>query len=183
MNQKRVIVFFILILIVMAAVSMIHGITGQRDHQERQTGKKIKVVHNTLQKAPAIKLAANNGKIVELSDFHGRTVLVATWTTWCKECGKELETLNELSRQYSPDKLSILAVNMTSEETSLQAVQQFLRKKSYSFPVLFDTNGLVKKDYAVYAIPQSFLVDPYGKIIHSFLGNVTKDDVGDWLPQ
>ncbi|WKB35053.1 TlpA disulfide reductase family protein [Terrilactibacillus sp. S3-3] len=182
MNKKIIITVILLALIGLATVSLVHDIAIHRDNQEKQTGKKAKVVRNTLQTAPAIKLASNNGKVIQLSDFHGRTVLVTTWTTWCRECGKELETLNELSRQYSPDKLNVLAVNMTSEEASLAAVQRFLKQKSYSFPVLFDTNGQVKKDYAVYAIPQSFLIDPYGKIIHSFQGNVTKDEIGNWLP-
>ena len=37
-----------------------------------------------------------DGKMVSLSDFKGKVVLVDVWATWCSPCRKELPYLKKL---------------------------------------------------------------------------------------
>ena len=52
-----------------------------------------------------------SGKLVRLSDFRGKTVLLNFWTTWCTACLTEIPDLVELQRR-NPDRLVILGVSL-----------------------------------------------------------------------
>ncbi|WP_196220084.1 TlpA disulfide reductase family protein [Terrilactibacillus tamarindi] len=140
------------------------------------------IVHNSYKDAKPFSLEDRHGNTVRLSDFKGRTVLMTAWTTWCGECREELETLHHIQQHYPENKLKVLAVNLTTEETSLENVKRFLGNEPMKATVLFDTKGIVKQRYGIYGIPISFLIDPYGKIIRTFPGVINQKDLDQWLP-
>lgn len=53
-----------------------------------------------------------SGQPVKLADFHGRTVLLNLWATWCVPCRKEMPALDALQAKLGGDKFQVVAVNI-----------------------------------------------------------------------
>ncbi len=96
------------------------------------------------------------GHQVQLSDFRGKTVLLAFWATWCPPCKEELPTLQKIYEQYQDKDLVILTVDDEEPAT----IKDFLRAKHYSLPALVDSNRAVFKEFAVHFIPTAIVISP-----------------------
>jgi peroxiredoxin len=133
------------------------------------------------QKAPNFELKTLNGETKTFSDFKGKTLLLVTWATWCKECHAELQSLQKESETRAPS-FNIVLVNMSSEEGALSDVKQYVITHHLTLPVLLDQKGNFKKMYHVQVIPTSILVDSFGNVLHTFYGPVKVSTIENWLP-
>ena len=106
-------------------------------------------------------LTAMDGKAYNLDALRGRVVLLNFWATWCPPCRKEMPDMEKLYQRFSAKGLTVLAVSDEERET----VAGFLRKQSYTFPVLLDPGGKVGAAFNVEGIPKSFLFDRGGKLV------------------
>lgn len=126
--------------------------------------------------APDFTLPAVGGGEVALSAFRGKPVVLNFWATWCPPCREEMPAFQEFYRQKGRE-VEVLAVNLTGSERSPGAVQEFLREKGYTFPVLLDVRGEVAGLYLVRAIPTTFFLDGGGVIRYRHTGPLTLQDM------
>ncbi len=118
--------------------------------------------------APAFELPDVNGRSRSLSEFKGSVVLLNFWATWCGSCKAELDPLNNLYRSMKNDGFVVVAVSLDRSEKPVSAV---VAEKKIDFPVLIDKNKEVSFDqYAVLALPVSFLIDKNGVIAEKLVG-------------
>jgi peroxiredoxin len=96
------------------------------------------------------------GREIRLSDFRGKTVLLAFWATWCPPCKEELPTLQKIDEQYQNKGLVILTVDDEEPAT----IKDFLRAMHYSFPALVDSKREVFREFAVHFIPTAIVINP-----------------------
>src|SRR5215208_350242 len=66
-------------------------------------------------RAPDFELRDAEGKVVRLSDYAGKVVLVDFWATWCGPCKSSIPWLIELSEKYKAEGLVVLGVSMDEE--------------------------------------------------------------------
>ena len=57
--------------------------------------------------------------------------------------------------------MKILLINLKEER---EWVTSFINRNKYSSTVLFDTDGKIAKNYSVYGIPVSYLIDKKGNV-------------------
>ncbi len=119
------------------------------------------------QKAPDFVLKDVTGKAVSLSAIKGKAVLVNFWATWCPPCRAEMPTLNRLYKEYRNKGLAVVAV---STDRKLEYVTDFLEKHPVDFPVLMDSDSRTSRQFGVFSMPTSFLLDRNGFIIRRYLG-------------
>lgn len=127
--------------------------------------------------APDFTLSTLSGEKISLHDTRGRYVLLNMWASWCGPCREETPHLVRIDKTFPDKKLTVLGVNMTSEELKIKSVRDFVQKYNVSYPVLLDKNGKVMNDYHIIGIPTSYLLDKKGRIIHRFEGDVTVTDI------
>ena len=118
-------------------------------------------------KAPDFTLKDLNGKKVSLSAFKGKVVLLNFWATWCPPCRAEMPALNKLSNALKPRGLEVIAV---STDRSINDIKGFLENHRVDFPILFDTDRSAAKQYRVFSMPTTFLIDRNGMIVEKFYG-------------
>ncbi len=126
------------------------------------------------QKAPDFALKDVKGRAVSLSAIKAKAVLVSFWATWCPPCRAEMPALNRLYREYRDKGLEILAV---STDRKLEYVTDFLEKHPVDFPVLMDSDSRTSRQFGVFSMPTSFLLDRNGTVIKRYLGEE------DWTSQ
>ncbi len=66
----------------------------------------------TGQKARDFALESLDGRIVRLSEFHGKAVLVHFWSTHWLPCRVEMQWFEQMHNQYGPKGLQVLGIAM-----------------------------------------------------------------------
>lgn len=106
-----------------------------------------------------------NGKMVQLTDFRGKYVLVDFWASWCRPCRMENPNVVAAYNKFKSKGFTVLGVSMDSNrEAWLAAIQQ----DALNWTQLSDLKGWgneVGKLYGVAGIPANYLIDKEGKII------------------
>jgi cytochrome c biogenesis protein CcmG, thiol:disulfide interchange protein DsbE len=98
----------------------------------------------------------------EIEDYRGSWVLVNFWASWCAPCRSEAPALESFQRQHSPEGFTVLGINL--DDTSDDAIA-FVRRFGLTYPQLRDGDGSDRRDaYGMTGFPESFLVDPAGKL-------------------
>jgi peroxiredoxin len=116
-----------------------------------------------------------NGKLVRLSDFRGKVVLLNFWATWCKSCLKEMPSMQQLYQAYRGKGFEIIAVSV--DTASAAKVRAYAEKLGLTFPILHDRDSLISRLYSNPGVPSSYLIDPQGKVAYRVLGEY------DWLSE
>lgn len=117
--------------------------------------------------APDFKLKElDTNKIIQLSQFRGKPVLLEFWASWCHSCKKQLRVLQTLHNDPSfRQRVQILSINM-KETISPQSIARYVKQQGYSFPVLLGTEDVVKT-YKIWFFPTMVLVSPTGIVAYT----------------
>lgn len=115
--------------------------------------------------APDFDLLSRDGTRIALADLKGQVVLVNFWATWCGPCREEMPHLEALYQRYSDLGFTLLGINV---EEDASGADEFLADTPVSFPILFDPENRVSKQYQVVAMPSTVLIDRTGhmRFIH-----------------
>ena len=133
----------------------------------RDTASPVDAEKSVNSKAPDFSLKDAYGKSLSLSSLKGKVVLVNFWATWCPPCKAEMPSMNRLYNEIRSRGFEIVAI---STDNSISPVKDFLAKNRIDFPVLFDETKSVTRQYHVFSMPTTFLIDRGGMIVEKFYG-------------
>ena len=86
---------------------------------------------STASRDPELIDAQGYQKLVE--QYRGKPLLVTFWATWCEPCRHEYPMLNELAKQYAPQGLRVVGVNL-DDDGDLILMRRFLARYKPIFP-------------------------------------------------
>ena len=123
------------------------------------------------------------GGTESLADHRGRWVLVNFWASWCLPCRAEAPALEEFQRAHGGPRFTVLGID-TRDLTGDGLA--FVDRYGLSYPQLRDGDGDAAHEYGTTGVPETFLVDPAGKVRLHALGPVgeeyLRNEVTPWLP-
>jgi hypothetical protein len=99
-----------------------------------------------------------------LRRFSGRAVLLVVFNVWGEKSVQPVKRLNELTDQWGPDGLTVLAIT----EAEPKAVEEWVEKHGVKYAVaVLDTpaHEEVKRRYAIPGHPWGFLIDAAGTVV------------------
>ncbi|MDQ0229495.1 TlpA disulfide reductase family protein [Metabacillus malikii] len=127
-----------------------------------------------LQKATDFTTETFTGQTITLSDYEGEIIVLNFWTTWCQYCQEEMEELIRFAGAKEPN-VHIIAINVTSEESSENAVKHFVNQIKLPFQIGLDKNGAIAQKYQVIGIPTTFIINKRGEISKKIFGPIHAD--------
>lgn len=99
---------------------------------------------------------------ISLSDLRGKGVVLNFWASWCKPCEEEAEALEAAWREYRAKGIVFVGVDYLDQDP---AAKRYLGKFKVSYPNGPDLASKVSKRYAIRGVPETFFIDPQGKIV------------------
>ena len=126
--------------------------------------------------APDFELETLDGEEVRLSDFQGTRVVLNFWATWCGPCREEMP---DIQRLFEDKDVTVLGVNLTYSEDSIETVSDFVHEHELAFPILLDENSSVSQLYRIQPIPTTYMLDTNGEIQYKAFGAMDYE----WLVQ
>ena len=118
-------------------------------------------------KAPPFAFPNLDGKIVQLSDFEGRVVVINFFATWCPPCKEEMPSLQQLHDTLDSEHFKLIVI---SEDNDKSALERYLEKHGFKMNVLLDQTGLAHTLYQITGYPETFILDATGRIVEKYIG-------------
>lgn len=130
--------------------------------------------------APNFELKGIDGQTYKLADLKGKPVMLNFFATWCPPCRNEMPAIQEAYKQYADQGFVVIAVNLNESE---MVVKNFKDKLGLTFPIVIDTDDRVTKAYDIVPLPTSFFVNKDGVIQFKHTGELTKDQLTNYIKQ
>ena len=116
-----------------------------------------------LQKLDLLDL---NGKKVSMSDYEGKPLFLNFWATWCGPCVKELPGIATAKKELKQAGFDYEFVFVSDE--AVENLKQFILNRPFNFDFL-QLQGNIKMK-GIFSIPQTYIFDKNGNIVHSHTG-------------
>lgn len=125
-------------------------------------------VKDSLSVIPKINVFQLDGTPIDINSRtqNDQIKLVCIWATWCGPCSLEF---NDFLPKYEIWKekynLEIIGISIDDERMGM-ILPSYVAKKAWPYEFFHDRKGALKKALKIESIPQAYLVDQKGKIVH-----------------
>jgi cytochrome c biogenesis protein CcmG/thiol:disulfide interchange protein DsbE len=125
--------------------------------------------------APDFALRTLRGdRVVRLGELRGQVVVVNFWASWCAECRVEHPALSAAWDRFRDAGVVVVGVDFQDDRANALA---YLAETGTSWPVVADPDSRTALAYGVYGIPETFFIDPDGRVTAKQVGPVTYDQL------
>jgi len=122
-----------------------------------------------FRQAPDYNAISLDGTPVSISDYQGKVILVNLWATWCEPCREEMPALGELHSMFPRSDFEIIGVSIDDPGFE-QVIVQTMAEDNLTYPVWLDPENRFQFAFRTIGVPESFLIDADGQIIHQWRG-------------
>lgn len=140
-----------------------------------QSGARVDLKEPSTRKAaPQFTLQDSSGKTAHLTEYHGKVVVLDFWATWCHGCKEEIPWFTEFERKYGKQGLAVIGVSM--DDDGWKVVTPFIKSAGVPYRIVLGDQK-TGKDYGIFNMPDTFLIDREGRIAAAYSGMVNRDDL------
>ena len=117
--------------------------------------------------APDFAVTDLDGKLIRLSNFNGKVVLLDFWATWCAPCLAEMPEFDRWQGKYGAQGLQVIGISMDDDAGSAQRVMRHL---GIGYPIAMGNVRMAAQYGGVMGLPLTFLIDRNGVVRARFQG-------------
>jgi thiol-disulfide isomerase/thioredoxin len=139
-------------------------------------------------RAVKVSFDGPDGAKRSLADFHGKTVLLNLWATWCVPCREEMPSLDRLQAKLGGPDFEVVAVNI--DTARLERRQAFLKSAGVEALDFYSDSSAdifqqLRKAGKALGLPTSLIVDRNGCEIGVMAGpaNWASDDAAKFIAE
>ncbi len=126
---------------------------------------------NRLEKdgVPNFSLPDISGKMISLTDFKGKILLVNIWATWCAPCVKEFPSMKSLVEHFKGE-VAILAVSHDKTREDIDSFIQAFGGLPEDFVVVWDKEKVVAKIFGTDVLPETYILGKDQRLLRKIAG-------------
>ncbi|MGA7271039.1 MAG: redoxin domain-containing protein [Acidimicrobiia bacterium] len=109
---------------------------------------------------------------VSLSDFHGETVVVNFFASWCLECRIEHEDLVATSDSFADQGVRFVGIAFEDDPADARSYLEEAGMSRHT-EYLVDTDSRAAVGFGVFGVPETFFIDPQGTVVGRIVGPTT----------
>lgn len=136
--------------------------------------------------APEVSLQDQYGNTINLADYKEKVIYLNFWGTWCGVCENELPEVQRLYDTYKDsDTVAVVTIVLpnSGKEMDVAGIQNYLKEKEITFPVLFDNTGEVFATFGIRAFPTVFMIDKEYNVFGYLNGGIDYDTMEKIIAQ
>ena len=116
-----------------------------------------------------------NEKIINLSDYKGKLVLLNFWATWCAPCKKEMPSLDALKMNPELDNIIIFPINVGKD--SYKKSEKFFKDLNINnLNIYFDNPKTLAKVFSLRGVPTTILFNKDNEEFARVIGSIDFED-------
>ncbi|TES50942.1 TlpA disulfide reductase family protein [Shouchella lehensis] len=118
-----------------------------------------------------------NGETIHYEIGANNKTVIHFFATWCYPCQEEMPAIVSLSNQIKEQsKSQFIPINLTSSEKSVKELTPFLQQYGATFDPLLDHNGSLQKEFQIFGVPTTIVINQNGVITQRINGPITKEE-------
>ena len=121
---------------------------------------------------PAVVVKDINGNSVKVDTLsnNGKPMIIDFFATWCKPCNRELQAIHEVYEDWQAETgVKLFAISIDQAQ-NVNKVKPLVDGYGWTYDVLIDANGDLKRALGIQMIPFVMIVDGNGKIVYKHNG-------------
>ncbi|MGJ3260607.1 MAG: TlpA family protein disulfide reductase [Rhodospirillales bacterium] len=119
-------------------------------------------LHDAPQPVANISFQDETGKLLQLSDWRGKIVLLNVWAIWCGPCRVEMPTLDRLQEKLGGERFDVLALSI--DRGGVGVVREFYDEIGLQhLQIRIDPTMKASRAMKVIGLPTTLLIGPDGK--------------------
>lgn len=122
--------------------------------------------------APPFTFTTFEGEPISLADLRGKGVVLNFWASWCDPCRAEAELLEATWQQEKEKGIVFIGLDYLDQEPAAKA---YLAEYAVSYPNGPDLQSNAARRYGIKGVPETFFIDPEGKIAHMVIGPIVNE--------
>jgi cytochrome c biogenesis protein CcmG, thiol:disulfide interchange protein DsbE len=120
--------------------------------------------------APELEFTTFEGETITLADLRGQGIVLNFWASWCDPCREEADLLEQNWRREQANGIIFLGLDYLDQEPAAKA---YLAEFDVTYPNGPDLRSQVARRYGIKGVPETFFIDPEGKITDIVIGPIT----------
>ncbi len=129
---------------------------------------------------PVFQLTSLDGTPISLGDYRGQVVVLNFFASWCPPCRDEARDLEQTWRKVQNQGVQFVGIAFRDTSTK---VRSFVNEFQITYPCALDPRNRTARNYGVTGVPETFVVDPEGRLVHHFVGPITESELSLVLEQ
>ena len=140
---------------------------GIREFHDYHANSSLVPATSPGHQAPNFTLSTPDGKIVHLSDYRGKAVLINFFGYTCEPCLEESPWLVEIQKRDGAKGFEIIGVEMYGASNG--AIKSYAKQFGTNY-VLLHGNDAVANEYGIVSFPTSYFLNVRGTIVAATVG-------------
>ncbi len=120
--------------------------------------------------APSFTVRTFEGKVVRLSDFRGKPVVLDFWATWCRPCRASMPHLDQVQKHYESQGLVVIGLSV--DESPLAEVRRFAQTLGVSFRLGMANDRVLDQYGPIRFLPTTFFINRKGEVVRRVRGYI-----------
>ena len=129
----------------------------------------------------SFSLTDTKGVIFTEKNTRGKYLVINFWATWCTPCLKEIPAFVKFYEENS-DHVEILGLDF--EPVDLEIINDYVGRFSINYPIVLyneDNDSEYSNFGEIIGMPTTQIYSPEGELLHTFMGEITIDDLSEFI--